>query len=152
MAYLKSIVLLVALVLLSNLTHGQTQSCQLTESWVHRNPNQASSNQLVGQFPLIVGDEPITKVFRHEETGLDVSVGVEVFKGIFKGEPTRIRVALLVGSKSEQVFDVSSDASEAMSVYDNHWRFLSVNRTVARNDRLYTFTFSCERSLRKRSH
>jgi hypothetical protein len=97
-------------------------------------------------------DTPIIKVFRHDESGLDVSVGVEVFKGIFKNEPTRIRIAILPGSKTDQVFEAVDGASEAVSVFDNHWRFLSVNRTVAQNDLFYTFTFSCERPLRKRSH
>lgn len=152
MASVKSIVLLQMLVLLSSVAHGQAQTCHVTESWVRRAPFHASSNELVGKFPLIVGDEPIKKVFRHDETGLDISVGVEVFKGVFDGEPTRIRMVLLLGAKPEQVFDVSSEASEVMTVYDNHWRFLSVDRTVARNDRLYTFTFSCERPFRKRSH
>lgn len=144
--------LLGAVLVLSSVASSQTPTCSLTESWVHHNPFQASSNELVGQFPLVLDDMPVTKVFRHNESDLDISVGVEVFKGIFKGEPTRIRVALLLGAKVERVFDAVNNASEAVSVYDNHWRFLSVNHTVARNDRLYTFTFSCGRPLRKRSH
>ena len=152
MTYLKPFMLFGAVLILSSVAHGQPAGCRLTESHVRHNPFQASSNELVGQFSLVLDDMPITKVFRHNDSGLDVSVGVEVFKGIFKGEPTRIRVGLLVGSKTEQVFDAVNDASEAVSVYDNHWRFLSVNRTIARNDVFYTFTFSCERPLRKRSH
>ena len=151
MAYLKSFMLLGAVLLSSGVVRAQTGGCRLIESSVRHNPFQASSNELVGQFPLMRGDLPITKVFRHDESGLDISVGVEVFKGIFKHEPTRIRVALLFGPKPEELFRADIDESEAVSIYDNHWRFLSVNRTVARNDVFYTFTFSCERTLRKRS-
>jgi len=141
---------LITLFLLASVARGQTQTCQLIESWVHFKPFQASSNELVGKFPLVTVDRPITKVFRHEETGLDVSVGVEVMKGSSDdAPPTAIRVALVVGSKTNQVFD-STEASEAMAVYDKHWRYLSVSRNVTRNDRLYTFTLFCERLPRKR--
>jgi len=101
-------------------SRGQTPQCRLVESHVRLKPFQASSKSEVGQFPLVSGDTPITKVFRHDESGLDVSVGVEVFKGIFKSEPTRIRIALLPGSKTDQVFDAVDGASEAVSIFDNH--------------------------------
>jgi hypothetical protein len=152
MTYVKSFVILSVILVLSSVAQSQTAGCRLMESWVRHNPFHASSNELVEQFPLVLNEMPITKVFRHDESGLDVTVGVEVFKGISKGVPTRIRVALLFGSRPEQLFGADIDASEAVSVYDNHWRLLSVNRTIARGDRLYTFTFSCERPVKKRSH
>jgi len=34
----------------------------------------------------------------------------------------------LPGSKTDRVFDAVDGASEAVSVFDNHGRFLSVNR------------------------
>gem|GEM_PF-1619006 len=125
--------------------------CRLLESHFHLKPFQASSRSDVGRFSVSPEDMPVTKVFRHDESGLDVSVGVDAFKGtIMKSDPPRIRVAISPGSNIADVFDVVNGSSEAVSVFDNHWRFLSVNRTIAHNDRFYTFTFSCERTLRKR--
>ena len=130
---------------------SQTLQCRLVESHVRLKPFQASSNSDVGQFSVAPESTPITKVFRHADSGLDVSVGVEVFK-VFKNEPTRIRIAVLPGSKTDQAFDAADGTAEAVSFFDNHWRGLSVNRTVAQNDLFYTFTFDCGRKLRKRSH
>jgi len=152
MIYSGPLAMIGIMVLASGVISAQTSSCRLIESSVRLNPFQASSNNLVGTFPVVLRDTPITKTFRHDESGLDVSVGVDVIKGILKDKPTRIRVAISFGSKPEQVFDVANQASEAESIFDNRWRFLSVSRTIARNDRFYTFTFSCGRTLRKHSH
>jgi len=106
----------------------------------------------VGQFSVTPQDSPVTRVFHDDESGLDVSVGFEAFKGIPKTKSTDIRIGILAGSKTDQVFDAADGTAEAISIFDNHWRWLSVNRTVARNDLFYTFTFSCGRTSRKRSH
>jgi hypothetical protein len=140
------------MLLASAILRGQTGQCRLLESHVRLNPFQASSNSNVGQFSFVAGDTEITRVFRHDESGLDITVSVDIYKGVVKHEPTRIGIAILPGAKTGKIFDAINDTSEAVSVFDNHWRFLSVNRTVRKNDLFYTFTFSCERTPRKRSH
>lgn len=145
MARIRHLLILGLTLLAPGLAVGQTEVCRLTESWVHRTPFQASSNELVGTFPLILEDKPIRKLFRHEESGVDVSVGVETFTLMDKSASTQIRIALAFGSKPEELFGAFSDESEARSVYDKHLRILSVGRSILVGDRFYTFTFSCER-------
>jgi len=145
MGHVKHLLILAFLGFTPNLTVGQTKVCRLTESWVHRTPFQASSRELVGTFPLTVDDQPVRKLFRHEESGLDVSVAVDTFTLTGEKTPIYIRIALAFDSKPEQLFGAFSDESEAVSVYDKHWRILSVSRSIAVADRFYTFTFSCER-------
>jgi hypothetical protein len=156
MAYVRLFWLLGLAVLSPSVIAAQTETCTLTQSWVHRVPFQSSSRELIGTFPFVVEDKLIedkqlAKLFRHDETGLDISVGIEIVKGMTKKEPYMIRVGLAFSARPDQLFDAFGESSQAVSVYDKHWRVLSVNRTVSRNDRVYTFAFTCERTRRKRS-
>jgi hypothetical protein len=138
------------ILLTAGVPRDQTVECRLVESHVRLKPFQASSNSAVGQFSFVSGDTPITKVLRHDESGLDVTVGVDLFK-ISENDPTRIRIAILPGSKTNDIFGSGAESSEAVSIFDKHWRALWVNRTVAKEDLLYTFTLSCGRPLKNRS-
>ena len=92
--------------------------------------------------------DSITKLFRHQESGVNISVGVEQVKGIFENEPKRIRVAMSFGEKPEDVFD-GLESVEAESIYDKHWRWLAVSKNIQVANRIYTFTFGCEKQKRR---
>jgi hypothetical protein len=150
MKYLEPIFVLMLLVTARGMVQAQSVQCTLTTFWVDQSPFASSSRHLVGKFPLVIEDEPMPRVFRHDDSGINVSIGIEIFKGIFKGEPTRIRLAIAFLDKPENVFDDVAH-SEAESVYDRNWRWLSVSRIVGIEKRVYTFTFGCERkNTRKR--
>jgi hypothetical protein len=148
---LNFIFLLMLLVVSGGMAQAQSEMCSLTTFWVDKDPFSSSSRHLVGEFPLVIAEEPIVKSLRHADSGVNVSIGVEISKGIFKGEPTRIRLAIAFLDKPEDVFDDVAH-SEAESVYDKNWRWLSVSKSVEIERRIYTFTFGCERkNAKKRS-
>jgi hypothetical protein len=150
MNILNIIFLFVLLVVSGGMVQAQSEMCSLTTFWVDKAPFSSSSRHLVGEFPLIIDEEPIVKLLRHADSGINVSIGVDVFKGIFKGEPSRIGLAIAFRDKSEAVFD-DVEHSEAESVYDKNWRWLSVSKSVQVEKRIYTFTFGCERKTAKKS-
>ena len=137
------------LVAAGGMVRAQSVQCSLTTFWVDQNPFASSSRHLVGKFPLVIEDEPIAKVLRHDDSGINVSIGIEILKGIFKGEPTRIRLAIAFLDKPKDIFEDVAH-SEAESIYDGNWRWLSVSRSVAVEKRVYTFTFGCERKNSRR--
>ena len=141
--------LLMVLIVSAGMVHAQSELCRLTTFWVDRNPFSSSSRHLVGEFPLLIEDEPIAKLLRHADSGVNVSIGIAISKGIFKGEPTRIRLALGFLDRPEDVFDDVAH-SEAESVYDRNWRWLSVSKSVEVEKRIYTFALGCERKNAKR--
>jgi hypothetical protein len=98
--------------------------------------------------------QPISKLFHHDTSGLDISVGVDYMKANLdpKAPSTILRVALAFAAKPDDVFD-ATDGVYADSVYDKHWRMVSVSKRIAQDDRVYTFTFGCERlPPKKRLH
>jgi hypothetical protein len=121
---------------------------------VRHTPFSSSSRWLVGTFPFALDEQPIRKLFHHDESGLDISVGVDTMKANLdpKDPTTILRVAFAFSSKSDDVFE-ATDGVYADSVYDKHWRMVSVSKSITRDDRVYTFTFGCERlPPKKRSH
>jgi hypothetical protein len=151
MKSLKLLFLLIALTVSSRMVQAQSEVCSVTTFWVDKNPFSSSSRHLVGEFPLEVEDEPVVKLLRHADSGVNVSTGIEISKGIFKGEPTRIRLAIGFLDKPENVFDDLAH-SEAESIYDGNWRWLSVSQSVEIEKRIYTFTFGCERKRAKKRY
>jgi hypothetical protein len=150
MKYSRSILLLSFLISLPASTRAQSQVCKLRTFWVERDPFISSSWELVGTFPLTAtGEHPLRKLLHHEESGMDISVGVELNRYLDKKEPRLIRLGLRFSGKPDKVFD-EKDATEAESVYDKHWRLLSVSKNIEKGKRTYTFSFSCERQIAKK--
>jgi hypothetical protein len=149
MKSLKLIYLFMAVIWSGGTVQAQSGVCRLTTFWVDRDPFSSSSRHLVGEFPLVLEDEPILKLMRHADSGVNVSIGIKFYKGIFKGEPTRIRLAIGFQDKPEDIFD-DLDRSEGESVYDKNWRWLSVSKSLEIEKRVYTFTIGCERTNRKK--
>ena len=123
--------------------------CRLRTFWVENNPFISSSWELVGNFPLVVGEHRQTKLLHHEESGTDISVGIELIHGLSKKEKPLIRLGLSFSGKPDDLFS-EIDSSQAESIYDKHWRFFSVRKNIEKGKRTYTFSFSCERQFLKK--
>ena len=130
------------------LVHAQTEMCRLTVSAVQRNPFQASSRELVGEFPLTFENDKLAKNLRHEESGVEISMGVEVIEGMSKTKVIRLGISFQ-REGDDSVFE-SLDGVEAQTFYDKNWRALSVSKNIEKNNRTYTFEFSCEKATRKK--
>jgi len=148
------ILLLAFLLTASNLAYGQTASCKVTTYFRDFESGNSSSNFLVGKFLLQLDDDDdttdeITKVLRHEESGVNVSAGVQI-SSAFQNKSKSIKVALSFNGKAEDTFELL-DGSQAETIYDKHWKWLSVSDDIKVGNRIYTFTFSCERENKKRS-
>lgn len=153
---MRFLLLILAVAMSSVSAFTQTPTCSLTTFWVRQTPFASSSRWLVGTFPLLLDDDdkPIQKVFHHDESGLDISVGLDSMKaGLSPKDPTIIlRVAFAFSNKPDEVFE-ATDSVYADSVFDKHWKMVSVSKSVPRGNRVYTFTFGCERlPQKKRSH
>ena len=96
----------------------------------------------------MIADRPVTKLLHHEESGTAISVGVELNSFPDKKQSPFIRLGLSFSGKPDNVFE-EINSSTAESVYDKHWRFLSVSKNLEKQKRTYTFSFSCERQLLK---
>ena len=104
---------------------------------------------MVEKFPLVIAGRPVTKLLHHEESGTDISVGVELNSFLDKKQSPFIRLGLSFSAKPDNVFE-EINSSTAQSAYDKHWRFLSVSKNLEKQKRIYTFSFSCERQLLKK--
>lgn len=144
----RSILLLCLLISVHASTRAQSGVCSLRTFWVEKNPFISSSWELVGTFPLNVKENPSTKLLRHEESGTNVSVGLELIEGLGTKGPPRIRLGISFSDNNKNVFD-ELDVANAESVYDRHWRFLSVSKSVEIQKRTYTFNFGCQRGIAK---
>ncbi len=145
---MRYLLLVLILVTWSGSVIAQTPVCSITTFWVRHTPFVSSSRWLVGTFPLVLDDEdkPLRKIFHHDESGLDISVGVDTMKASLSSkDPTTIlRVAFTFSDKPYDVFN-ATDNVYAETIYDKRWRMVSVSKTIPRDDRIYTFTFGCER-------
>jgi len=136
--------LLLLLLTSGSLAQAQTEVCGVSTYFRDLEEKSSSSRFSVGKFPLELEDDAITKLFLRQESGISISVGVEQVRGIFENEPRRIRMAMSFVGKPEDVFD-EIESAEAESIYDKNWRWLSVSKNIKVANRIYTFTFGCER-------
>ncbi|MGB7208885.1 MAG: hypothetical protein WBD27_09525 [Pyrinomonadaceae bacterium] len=134
----------VLILLQGNFVNAQSETCKVRTYFLELESKSSSSWFLVGEFPLELEDDAITKSFRHQESGVDVSVGVEQVKSIFKNESKSLRIALSFAGKPENVFD-ALDRAEAETLYDKNWKLISVTKNIQIANRIYTFTFGCAR-------
>jgi hypothetical protein len=148
----KFVVLIALLFTSSSFAHAQNEVCGVTTYFVDLDAKASSSRFLVGKFDLQLDEDndDVTKFFHHEESGVDVAVGVWVFGRSSKGGPKTIRVVLSFTGKPDDNLD-SLEGTEAESIYDKRWRWLSVSNNIKVRNRIYTFTFGCERKNKKRA-
>ena len=136
----------------SNGAYAQTEVCSLTTYFrdLESKEQVSSSRFLVGSFPLQLADDELTKFFHHQESGINISVGIQMIRSIFsEKEPKRMRLAISFTGKPDDVYDLLEGAG-AESIYDKHWKWLSVSNNIKVGGRIYTFTFGCERKNQKR--
>lgn len=136
--------LLLLLLVSSGRAHAQSGECGVTTYFFDSEAESSSSRFLVGSFPLKLEEDAITKLFTHQESGVNISVGVEQVRGIIENAPRRIRIAISFTGKPEDVFD-EIERAEAETFYDKNWRGLSVSKNIRVANRTYTFSFACER-------
>ncbi len=96
----------------------------------------------IGAFELPLEETYVTKSFQHKESGVDISVRVDRYfneKNHFK-EPNEIQLAISLSGGYE---------AEAESIYDKHWKSLSVSNKIKVDNRIYTFALGCEKMNKK---
>ena len=129
------------------LVQAQTEMCRLTVSSIQRNPFQSSSRELIGEFPLTFNDGKLAKDLRHEESGVQISMGVEIVERTNKTK--MIRLGISFQPDAGDVFE-ALDGVESKTFYDKNWRALTVSKSIENPNRVYTFEFSCARAKSKK--
>jgi hypothetical protein len=144
--------LFVLLLTASSLVHAQSEVCRVTTFLRDLGSKEevTGSTFVVGEFRLQPGEESMTKFFHHQESGANISVGVERVKGESKKDQGTIRLALSFDGKSEDVFDLIDNA-EAETIYDKNWMSLAVSDNFMVGSRIYRFTFGCVRDSERRN-
>jgi hypothetical protein len=141
---MRQLLFMIILLTTTSITNAQTEVCSIRTYFRDLDAKISSSWFLVGEFPLSLEDDSINKLFHHQESSIDISVGVERIKSIFEKDPRRISVAIAFVRKPEDVFN-ETDNSEAETIYDKNWRWIAVSKNIKVENRIYTFQFSCER-------
>ena len=149
--FTKLVLLLVLLFASSSFAQAQNEVCGVTTYFVDLEAKASSSRFLLGKFDLQLDEEnyEVTKFYSHEESGVKVSVGVQIFPSAFKDKPKTIKVALSFKGKPDDTFEFL-DGSQAETIYDKNWKWLSVSDDIKVGNRIYTFTFGCEKENKKR--
>ena len=147
------ILLLAFLLTASNLAYGQTASCKVTTYFRDFESGNSSGNFFVGNFILQPDDDEatndeMTKFLHHEESGVNVLAGVQV-SSAYQNKSKGIKVALSFTGKPDDTFDLI-DGSQAETIFDRHWKLLSVSNDIKVGKRIYTFTLNCGRENKKR--
>ncbi|HLM61485.1 MAG TPA: hypothetical protein VK308_11835 [Pyrinomonadaceae bacterium] len=151
---IKRFVLLLLLFLVaSNSAFAQTVSCKVITYFREIESGNSSSNFLVGNFLLQPDNDDdttddITKFFRHEDSNVNISVGVQI-SSTYPNKSKGIKVVLSFTGKPNDTFDLI-DGSQAETIFDRHWKLLSVSNDIKVENRIYTFTLNCERENKKR--
>jgi hypothetical protein len=113
------LLLFVLLFAACNLANAQAEVCSLTTYFrdLKSTEEVSSSRFLVGSFPLQLENDEVTKFFHHQESGANISVGVQLIRSLFsKHEPKRIRVAISLTGKSDDVYDLLDGAEASQSM------------------------------------
>ena len=148
MKYIKLILLLCFLLTVCNSAHSQRAACRLMTNWVRKAPFQSSSNFLLGTFELTGKSSHAFRLFRHEESGANVSVGVDIVENSFDKEPAIIDLAIAFTGNPEGVFQEEENAN-ASTIYDKHWKMLSVSKSITKGERNYQYILTCEKPRTK---
>lgn len=122
--------------------------CDVQPLWVGREVRSAN-------LPLIrtfeVEGDSAKHSFRHDGTGLIVSVGITFDEDQSKYKLHVIRVAIRVSDKEETEVFTAVDSSEARTQYRKGWN-LAVTKNVSFEDVVYMFTLRCWDSAGKRPY
>ncbi len=133
-----------------NVAQAQNEVCRIKTFFRDLEAHASSGIFQVGEFSLLREEEQKTKLFLHQESGVSVVAGVERVESVYPNEKRRIKVALSFTREPADVYDLI-DGAEAESVYDKHWKWLSVSNNIKVKNRIYTFIFSCESQKKNRN-
>ena len=151
--FTKFVLFLVLLFTANGFAFARSEVCGVTTYFVDLDAKASSSRFFVGGFDLqlVEAYDDVTKFFHHKESGVNVAVGATLTKGIFDGEPMMLNIALSFTAKPEDDDFELLDGTKAQTIYDKRWRWISVSDDVKVGNRIYTFTFACERKNKKRA-
>ena len=128
---------------------GQGGICRVTAYSINSSmPHSPSLSDsiLIKEFNLkFKGDNFIPEPFQHKESGITVFVSAIRFQSeLFSKKPTTIKLAIQLFKEPQDSYRFYGGAAE--SIYDKHWRGLSVSSHLKVDDyKGYTFTFACEK-------
>ena len=132
--------------------HAQNGVCRVTAYSIDSSiPHSASfsDSTLIKEFNLKFEGNFIPEPFQHKESGITIFVSVTRFESkLFSRKPTTIKLAIQLFKVPQDSYNFYGGAAE--SVYDKHWRGLSVSSHIKVEDyKGYTFTFACEKSKQR---
>ena len=139
--------LFVSLFAANKFVYAQNGVCRVTAYSIDSSiPHSASfsDSTLIREFNLKFDGNFIPGPFQHKESGITVFVSVTRFESpLFSKKPTAIKLAIQLFKEPP---DYNFYGSAAESIYDKHWRGLSVSSHIRVDDyKGYTFTFACEK-------
>lgn len=148
MKIIQSILFFVLLFTAVYSAQAQTETCTVLYSYLELDSGNSTSQFRVGTFTLDLKDDDTTHFFHHEESAVDISVGVRKRIGISKGDINKISLRISFTGNPDDDFDDIVGA-EAQSIYDKHWKSLAVSNEIKVENRIYTYRFGCSRVNKK---
>jgi len=153
--FTRFVIFIVLLFTANSFTYAQSQVCSVTTYFRDLDSTEpsSSSRSFIGGFDLQLVEvyDDATKFFLHKESGVNVAVSAPLTKGIFDGDPKMLNIALSFTAKPEDNDFELLDGAKAQTIYDKRWRWISVSDDIKVGNRVYTFTFGCERKNKKRA-
>jgi hypothetical protein len=117
-------------------------TCEVRPLWVGR--VRSANLGDIGRFRTDGSEGETIRSFKHDGTGLVVTVGIDyVFDySSTPQKPYEIRLAITVADKARKEIFESVDSAEASTHYGKKWN-LSVTKNVHFEDLVYMFTLRC---------
>lgn len=141
---------LASIVILANGAIAQNEICSLTSFFLDLKTQASSGRFQIETFQLDLRDDDFAKEFVDKESGRKIYVGGQLVNGLSGKGPRRLRVKISFENQPNSTYTYDSlDGPEAETIYDKKWRLLSVSDEFRIADRVYGFTFGCERMLRR---
>jgi uncharacterized protein DUF4431 len=116
--------------------------CRIVTSHANSQKRQFSSNDLLTEFRVLVGEDTTTKSFKQSRTGLIISAAVQYLTPYPAKAPNMVRIGIAISNKEEDVFEIT-DSAIAGTKYARGYAGLYVTKRVTVGDTEHTFTLSC---------
>ncbi len=122
---------------------ARSATCEIRPLWVGREVRSANLGR-IGIFQTDGHEGSTIRSFKHEGTGLVVTVGIDyVFEYSTRPQkPFEIRLAVTAGAQEVKEIFESIDSAEASTRYEKKWN-LTVTKNVKFQDVIYMFTLRC---------
>ncbi len=116
--------------------------CSLTASWRDDESELGTSVFNIAEILIAPENEKVATLFQLPEYGIGARVGVRYLPLASKNS-WAIQIALAFEGAAEDVFDESS-SSEAETMRESNWKYLSVAKDIRTGKRIYNFHFGCQ--------